>query len=915
MDTRLLRVWSNWLLLGWGFQSIFLFFFMALWVFLGGAKPAFAQGNQEPMTQVRLHWNPAAKKFAGLQYLFLPMGWLRQDARTSGASSSRQESVAVDFWILPNRDLLESTQQRLTREQREFKSAAPTIEWPFAEAGLGVLSVRNVASAASSTPCPAAQDAFADVLPKLSWLNRTFEKHNSERHLRIDIPDEQAAQCTYLRISFDFEPRPGEGNFALKDEDIGHFSGPIFPLLKRQPVLSRILFQQGKSKLVMSCAGCRSAEDGENVVDFFGLSPVLHFVPKERAAEDILRISDVTLNTGSLKASRGDDEELLRGVQLFYEALQGAFLREKKEGENFWQVQLHSRALLERLVIEQVGEIQLHSSYGNVNPLLTSYHRAALFRALARDFLRTVLARKPAPEWKVQGENEIVARVLAEIWLQTAFPKLNNLKELSDRFDFLPFFRAIQQGNAFLNNSVFVGSEERPGDLDFSIFHEFFAPLSGADLLLRVKSCAASGDFDALQQLAVDAAQGKVPVHDFKAHLKALKPVAGCRTPMRVGLLPDFFPEENIQIVEDNRKLILKRKVIETPPTFEFFFSGNKKLPRETLKIAVSDGKEGERELVLPSQDSDEEIVDLPDAVSAAQVVPPHPGVSSERLAWPRPLRTVLQALSLNYDSRRTDLVLRSQLQTTQTGDEWGRALTLGYRREFSQNNIDLQFLTRLPSIVPETLASFVIAATSRIQSAPPTFVATSYAMERGRGSVLYPEGMGLRLWLRRPLSLAALNEKMADPGQEWIFHFNTGLAPRLTWSEIISYGSSETEVDVGLRSVPAWPTEEYKSKEYALVRSELRHTLTQNLNASLAKSLLFQHALIYGAHVFAFDRLRAESTARVDARVAQSLLMGFRLYGALFGAKDQAVSFELARALSDPARTSFGFSLGKALN
>ena len=39
-----------------------------------------------------------------------------------------------------------------------------------------------------------------------------------------------------------------------------------------------------------------------------------------------------------------------------------------------------------------------------------------------------------------------------------------------------------------------------------------------------------------------------------------------------------------------------------------------------------------------------------------------------------------------------------------------------------------------------------------------------------------------------------------------------------------------------GLRSVPAWPTAEYMSKEYALVRSELRHTLTQNLNATVAK-------------------------------------------------------------------------------
>ncbi|MBM3382538.1 MAG: hypothetical protein FJY29_08885 [Betaproteobacteria bacterium] len=913
MDTRLLRVWSNWLCLSRPALGHFVCL-IALLSILGRTHEGWAQAGQEPLSQIRLTWNPAARKFIGVQYLALPQGWFVLPAAKNG-SAILPDSAGLDFWLLPNRDLIESTQQRLTREQREFKAAAPTIEWPFADVGLGVLSVREFLSAGSTAPCPATQELFSNEVERLTWGSKAFEKHDSERHLRLELGVTAKTKCSYLRIKFDFEPRPGEGNFALKNEGNSHFSGPIFPLLKNEPVASRIVFQPLRSKVAMSCADCRTTDERETFVDFYGLPPALHFLPEGRASEDVLKVSGVALGAGSLKAGKSGEEEIIRGVQLFHEALKGAIVRAKNESERDWQVLLRRNVLLERLVLEQVGEIQLHSSYGNVSPLLTSYHRAALFRALARDFLRSVLGGKRINDWNVHGENEIVARVLAEMWLQAAFPSLNNLRELSDRLDFLPFFRAIQRGNAFLNNSVFVGAEERTGDLDFSVYHEFFSPRSGADLILRLKSCAEPNDFGVLQKLAEEVARGTVSVHEFSNRLRSMKPIAQCLTPMRVGLLPDFFPEEEVQIVEDRKNLVLKRKVVDPPQTFEFFFSRNRKLPRENLRVTVVDAKEGRKELVLSAQDTKEEKVSLAASVQAVQVVAPHPAVSSDRLLWPRSLRTVLQALSLNYDSRRTDLVLRSQLQTTQTGDEWGRALLLGYRREFSDNNIDLQFSTRLPSLVPEASASLTIAGTTRIQSAPPTFVATSYAVERGRGSVLYPEGVGLRLWLRRPLSLSALNEKLTDPAQEWIFSFNTGLAPRLTWSEVISYGSSETDVDVGLRSVPAWPTAEYTSKEYALVRSELRHTLTQNLNATLARSLLFQHAVLYGAHVFAFDRLRAESSAEVDARVAQSLLMGFRLYGALFGAKDQAVSLEIARALTDPARTSFGFSLGKALN
>ncbi|NBW81898.1 hypothetical protein EBR21_09100, partial [bacterium] len=90
---------------------------------------------------------------------------------------------------------------------------------------------------------------------------------------------------------------------------------------------------------------------------------------------------------------------------------------------------------------------------------------------------------------------------------------------------------------------------------------------------------------------------------------------------------------------------------------------------------------------------------------------------------------------------------------------------------------------------------------------------------------------------------------------------------------------------------------------------------LAQNLNASVASSILFQHVVFYSAHVVALDDLQAARRGTVKTRTAQSLLAGVRLFGALFGAKDQALGFEVARAMADPARTSFGLTIGKSAN
>lgn len=915
MDTRLLRVWSN----RWKVKPLILRFFFviaAYFLFLAefakaSDSPAALANTTLPIMDIRLLWEKNANHFRGVQYLAIPASEL-SSARVPAAVRG-DSLVSLDFWLLPNRDLRDSTQMALTREEQELRSGAQSIEWPFSDVGLGTLRIQSVATAESVGVCPAHQDLLLQQIKTFSWKPRSFERHDFERHLKVEFQKENKSACYFVMLDFIFEPRTGDGNFAIGREGHGHISGPLFPIWKSRPISTRMRFKSSSSKVNLQCTGCQTSPEGEVFLHFKGLPPSMQFGQSARDPGRVVALRDTEIQ--KIFSSESVDDEVLRTVNLFIEFARPAIERARNNSGQSWNTSIRTQILLEKLVSEQNREIQLHSSFGKVSPLLAGYHRAALFRALARDFIRHALS--PSEEnrsWDELRDNEMIARYVAEKWLVSAFPKLNKLKELSDDLSFLPFFRAVQQGNAFLNNAVFVGSEEAPGRLDFSVFDEFFSPLAGIKIVQRINRCAPLDALAELEKMLIEIVEGKKSFSEFRDFIVATKPRQECTTPMRSGLIPESLPEEVIEISPKKSNLQLKRTMIDQPASFRFFFSTSP-LRREPIELVTRDVNGVRSEIRIVADEMEEKTLQLPSNVLEAEVLEPNRARTSDRLVWPRPLRTVLQALSLNYDSRRSDVALRSQLQTTQVGDEWGRAVLLGYRREFSRNNLDLQFSTQTPSFVPSTSASLMLASSVRLEKSPPAFLAVSYGVERGVNSVLYPEGVGLKLWLRRPLSLSAFREKMPDPQQEWVFTYASGLAPRLTWSETISYGVSESGVDVGLRSVPAWPSEQFVSRDYGLVRSELRQTLTQNLNASLAKSVLFQHALIYMAHVFAFDQLQTEKRVTVDARVAQSLVFGVRLFGALFGAKDQAISFEVSRAMTSPARTSFGFSLGKAMN
>lgn len=869
-----------------------------------------------PFSTGRLSWDSVRQVLSGSVTYVLPV---------IGAQNVATPS-ADEFWLLPNRDLGDSPHiTTLNREQREFRTERSGDEWPISESGLGALVVSGVRTGATSKACPRPDSDVDALLKTISFSRSSFEFAEGERVLRvprtaIEVASKSAGSmavgCRYIDVHFVFYPRLGSGNFAMQSSGGAIFSGPVFPIWREKPIDSRLIIEGVRNQDSISCAGCRSVKPNSVSLQFVGLPPPVYF----QGTNENLGVSFVEFNpddVSRVKMERLEESEIASTLDVFARRISPAIKRSAARGRPAWTIRLSRGALIERLVVEQVGEIQLHPSFGAVNPLLSVYHRAAFFRALSRNFARHALEPEiNFSSWVELKRNESVARLLAEIWLRDSFPSLSSLKEMSDRFSFLPFFRAIQQGNAFINNSVFVGAEEGPAKLDYSTFQDFLAPMTGADLLAQMDVCLQAAKQQEVRKAAVDVLEGRQSVPDFKKKLSAMEPDKDCSTVIDVGVIPAWTPEEKIEIREmPKSRLAVRRDTLKSGLTHEFLFGETEKQKRGSLRVKLSQNKADDSVTILPIERFQSAFAELPNGTVRAEVLSPHRAISSDRLKYPRPYRTVLQAFAMNYDSRRSDLTIRSQFQTTQLGDDWGRTLTLGVRREYGQNFLGFQISSAIPSLFRETNTTLSLASNTRLVKAPPSFLSVSYSIDSGFGSYMYPEGVGLKVSLRRPLTLSAFREAMTDPQQEWMLTTAVPLASRLTWLENLSYARSDADVDAGLRAVPGWPASTFKSKEYVVLRSEIRNTLTQNLNVSFARSVLFQHAILYGAHVLAIDDLDAARIGSVDTRTAQSVLAGVRLLGALFGAKDQAVGFEVARVLSRPVTTSVGFSLGKALN
>lgn len=921
MNMRLLWAWSNGFA-HWGRNFSWpVRFYQILAVLLTLVRfSAFALERSSLESEriwIELGWSAGTQSFKGTQFLFIPRS-RALNARES--SDKRGGEDAIEFWILPNRDLHEVEKNTVTREQREFRKNFPAIEWPHLEMGLGALTVQRVERHDSAMNCSQVLALGRGGIPRDGWNAAPFERRDWERRLKVDLEPStrDGSSCLLLKVTFEFFPHEGLGNFAMHSATHGIFSGPIYPLPGARPMHTTLWFHDPTGQTQLSCDGCMLEGEAEVKVEFLGLPPVLTL----QSRKDFLKshnLADRTFNIIGLSGSSKKTTELSASVAELIDHFRPAVERFERSSGRVWTVRVSPGALLERLVSEQRGDVQMSLAYGEFGFFLTSYQQAALFRALARNFLRITLEQAQldsSPTWAMQEQNERWARIIAELWVIHFFPDIYKIRELSARFSFLPFFKDIQSGKALLNNNVFIGKEESGPSSDFSLYDEFFEPMSGSDLLNRLKACAREEDFSRISEIAVEVALASSVVADLQRYVLDATPIPDCQILLQQGLLPQDVPAEHVRIDKKANTLLLTRELEKMPASKRFLMYAKQRIVREDFVVQTKQNDDLQRvTLPAPTSELRQTYPLVLNNVDSVRVLEPVRSSQTARTVWPRPIRSVLQSVSANFDSARNDLSLKSQVLFYQEGDDWSRNVALGFKRALSKNQALVQFSSQVPSMLPSFDSRIVLESNVELKQKYPVFFSLMLDVSDFESGVLYPEGVFFQGRLKRPLSFSAFNEPMIDPNKELTFGYSVGLAPRLTWKESFTYGSSDLGLDVGVRDLPAWPAEEFTSREYGLIRSEIIHTLAHNLVMPLMRSIIFQHAVVFASHVLAFDAIEPPQKQKLGGRTAHSVSSGIRFYGAFFGSKNQMLSFEVARGFPEKPVTSYSFSVGRSIN
>ncbi|MEY2988258.1 MAG: hypothetical protein RJB13_1779, partial [Pseudomonadota bacterium] len=608
MDMRLLWAWSN------HFDSykqtgvftvlIYLhLFFLALGA-SGLAEGSVIAGKVPASTLVELQWSSSIHGFEGAQYLVLPRTHLK-DLKLNPTNHITQD-VDLDFWILPNRDLHPSRQLALTREQLEFSQANVTVEWPLSEIGLGAVTVRQVDVSDSDDLCSGREASTLTWDKHSQWSTASIERRNFEQSLRVNISPKKESRCVALRIFFQFFPRDGIGNFAMQRRSGGTLSGPVHLLLKSGPLPTKVRFRDRSKQLKMSCLRCTEGKEGWTEVAYEGLPPVLEFssvdTPEDTLSfegSSIFKLESET-HSAKLKEMANDVEE---SVKLFQPAVTKLFA----ESGTVWRFRLKPEILIEQLLIGQPSDIQMGPAYGEFGLFLDSFQQAALFREIARNFLRHAIHQSSMGQlitWSKFEENERWVRIIAEVWVTEFFPNIFNIKKIASRFSFLPFFKDLESGKALLNNNIFMGREETGSGPDFNFMNEFFSPMTGAELIFRIKSCARPDDFELLIQSAMGVARGSNSVQTFMSSVLNRRAHKDCTALMQEGLFPQDVVSESVRV--DNLKdgITITREVDAIAYSKKFLVHADKPIERERIAVDFQDTDSVKRHLLpLPADE------------------------------------------------------------------------------------------------------------------------------------------------------------------------------------------------------------------------------------------------------------------------------------------------------------------------
>lgn len=739
-----------------------------------------------------------------------------------------------------------------------------------------------------------------------------------------EVP-KSASGCHAVVLEFRFSPPFLYGNFGVHHPEEMHFSGPFFPVAKETLYDTQVMFRKTPP---LACAGCQNTSSG-GLVAFKGLPPPTHFVSPKPA----IALTDVS---GFRLALLGFGNEYFQEeiFSLAHKALIETPLLGKWRhlGAQAPVVAIAADMLIKNIVQWQPGEIQLGRGFLKVTPLFRKYHEAAFLRAFFQETTFQILSREmPPANIKDQRRLLTLARFMAEIRLKDWFSSLTEIRDWSQSLRFLPFFRDIIEGKALVNNEVFLGREESPTAFDTAPASLMFPTFSGAEMASRIEWCLGKEILVTLQAHARSVYAGVLPARTLLEFFLAQKSERCGEAWQRFLEMRSTSESVSVDpmIASDQKghSLQVSRSSadLKTPRLFQL---GEEDRVFDVLEIRTLDSQTGKSTADLWSSGDTLKVVTI-DPIGndlTTTVEGPTTDTNSDRHIYPRRFEFLVTGIKVTYGTQQNSLDLSQGTQWRIRGDDFSRKFDLQLRKEanryfvsglFGGNfNRSLGELTANEDDSPEHTFyvprdfPFTLGIVTEFGRQPEMWIVGSIGASALSSSLLAPSGTATQLSVRQSVMRPRGKERALS--LEASYALSLPMARLVTIVSKVRVGQSTEPLKLGgAFAVPGHEPDALVAHEYGAFRSEVRWAAAHDLSVSVAGSVLFDSVIVYAAHNSAVD-LRSASPKALNVDSIQSMEAGVRFYGAVFGAKNQSVSFDLARGLDSRPRNVFSLTIGR---
>ncbi len=847
------------------------------------------------------------------------MKWFPLFGYYEGRAFFERNSSEKDLEIIlyPNRYL--KTEENSDRELDEAYSSGPLGEDKNALKRRGALVVNDVVKVhTSGTSCKAPNFEEKTNADSQS-IDIKFNKFETILTLR-DTSEYLPKKCEFYAIQFRFTPPNSEGNFGIKDDGSQIYSGPIYPIARNVFYDYNVSFIDRN----VTCARCMQVQNG-SALNFRFFPPPLHiFEPNLNSNQKMtFSVGGVHFEfLGVRNDIRQDIENLSR------QALKNfPFIKDISKINT--PIIIDSLALLHKLSMRMQDEIQLGIGFLKTNPITQKYHEAAFMRSLNTElWFRLISEKIEIKNARDFGFVTTVSRHLAEKLMQEQFEKIDDIRNLSEKFKFFPVFREIFEGKALVNNEVFLGREESAGKLDTIPLQAVFPTFAATELNERANWCLSESQLKELNLLTHDTVTGKATIENFILKLQTFESEK-CKDLWK-GFLHQRSIQERIEaypfVTDDSivKSYALKRIRDKNSPEQIFAKSENQIADSITVKIVAED-----KFLYKDNSSTAEDflVIKLPPTVtnSSLELLGPTTEANRDKYSYPRKIEFVMTGVRLRYESAEKNLDLQQQFQFKIRGDEWGRSLGLMWQK---QNNLYLlqesfsglfnQLGTNLPEKIYDNFNAerlpnfpFTLGFNQKIENTKREIWSfAEISVQNSNNSILAPEGYEAKLLTSRSFWRKGTFEPIYRVESE--YSLMLPIAKLTTLKSKSKLGRASEKIVLGGSSgVPGFQPDDLISDKYAVFRNEISWVVAHDLSMNLGAGAIIEHIFYYVAHHSAFDA-GAIKLLKQPAHTIQSLETGIRIYGSLFGASNQSVTFDWTRTLGNSPRNGFGVTVGK---